>query len=515
MKDMSERACSREHGAKGMSRRTWSKTLAIAAAAVLLALAAEAAARPGGGHGYSGGGSGGGGSFSGGGGDGGAILYLLVRLLFEVPQIGVPLLIVVGVVVWYHYRNDHQRQAEETWDSAPTAAAHAARHGDLGSIRRLDPDFSAVLFTDFVYALYARVQGARGDARAMEALAPYVEPGAREALMKREPAGAPIRGVVIGSMQVERVQLPAGPDGMIEVEVAFEANYSAALPGGERGFYVREAWRLQRRADARSRTPETVTALGCPHCGAPFERSDSGACRHCGQQVEGGRFDWTVHHVRVRSLESRPPPLTHHAEEVGTDDRTLFMPGVQQAHAALIAEDPTTAPERIDQRVRTIHAELNAGWTALDLRRVRPHVSDSLFNYLQYWIDAYRAQGLRNVLAGTQVLRMVIVKLERDRWYDALTVRVWARGLDYTARTNGEHVSGSAKHPRTYSEYWTLIRGSKVRGAPASDVNCPNCGGPLDRVNMAGACEYCGAHLTRGEFDWVLSKIEQDEAYAG
>jgi hypothetical protein len=32
---------------------------------------------------------------------------------------------------------------------------------------------------------------------------------------------------------------------------------------------------------------------------------------------------------------------------------------------------------------------------------------------------------------------------------------------------------------------------------------------------MAGACEYCGAHLTRGEFDWVLSKIEQDEAYTG
>jgi hypothetical protein len=32
---------------------------------------------------------------------------------------------------------------------------------------------------------------------------------------------------------------------------------------------------------------------------------------------------------------------------------------------------------------------------------------------------------------------------------------------------------------------------------------------------MAGACEHCGAHVTAGEFDWVLSKIEQDDTYRG
>jgi hypothetical protein len=32
---------------------------------------------------------------------------------------------------------------------------------------------------------------------------------------------------------------------------------------------------------------------------------------------------------------------------------------------------------------------------------------------------------------------------------------------------------------------------------------------------MGGNCEYCDAHVTAGEFDWVLSKIEQDEAYTG
>jgi hypothetical protein len=32
---------------------------------------------------------------------------------------------------------------------------------------------------------------------------------------------------------------------------------------------------------------------------------------------------------------------------------------------------------------------------------------------------------------------------------------------------------------------------------------------------MAGICEYCESRVTSGQFDWVLSRIEQDEVYAG
>jgi hypothetical protein len=33
------------------------------------------------------------------------------------------------------------------------------------------------------------------------------------------------------------------------------------------------------------------------------------------------------------------------------------------------------------------------------------------------------------------------------------------------------------------------------------------------KINMAGICEYCHGKLTSGEFDWVLSRIEQDVSY--
>jgi ferredoxin len=32
---------------------------------------------------------------------------------------------------------------------------------------------------------------------------------------------------------------------------------------------------------------------------------------------------------------------------------------------------------------------------------------------------------------------------------------------------------------------------------------------------MAGNCAYCHVKVTAGEFDWVLSRIEQDESYSG
>ena len=35
------------------------------------------------------------------------------------------------------------------------------------------------------------------------------------------------------------------------------------------------------------------------------------------------------------------------------------------------------------------------------------------------------------------------------------------------------------------------------------------------KISMAGECEYCGSKLTSGQFDWVLSEIQQDEEYAG
>jgi len=91
---------------------------------------------------------------------------------------------------------------------------------------------------------------------------------------------------------------------------------------------------------------------------------------------------------------------------------------------------------------------------------------------------------------------------------------VFASGLDYTVDEKMKTVAGSLGTKRDYTEYWTLIRSAKRVGAASDALTCPNCAAEL-HINMAGICEACDAKVTSGEFDWVLSRIEQDEVYRG
>jgi len=406
---------------------------------------------------------------------------------------------------------------------------------DLERIRDLDPDFSVVLFEDFVYALYSRAHHARTNAADLAALAPYLSPAVRQNLAARAPVGVPVSAVVVGALRATDLRLPAAvpgqppdPAARIVAVLEFESNLTTGEPGSEATQYVRERWQLGRAAGARSRTPENVRTFHCPNCGAPFEAahasdlaggagesSDGGRCAYCGEVVSGGRFDWSVEAVELLESEARPPALTGNVEEQGTDDPTIYHPLVQERRAELLRDDPATTDEALLARLQLIYGEVNAAWTALDLTRARPLVSDGLFDYLQYWISAYRHQGLRNVTENMRITRSTLAKVVRDRFFDAVTFRIYGAGRDSTIeQVTGKLVGGDPQNDRIYSEYWTLIRGAAVRGAPRAEKSCPNCGAPLE-TGMAGECKHCGAKVTSGDFDWVLSKIEQDDSYTG
>jgi predicted lipid-binding transport protein (Tim44 family) len=391
---------------------------------------------------------------------------------------------------------------------------------DLDAIRQLDPEFSVVLFEDFAYALYAKAHEARNNRNDLDALAPYLSPAVRADLERRPPVGAPVEGVIVGAMRVTYLALPppqppAGAPAQVYVVLEFESNMTVGAPGAQATQYVRERWHLMRDAGVRTKPPEAVRSFHCPNCGAPFGPEGGDRCQYCGEVVSGGRFDWSVQTLELLELEDRPPSLTGTAEEEGGDQPTIVHPAAAERRAELLRDDPAASDEALGARLRLIYDELNAGWAALDLTRVRPFVSDSLFDYLQYWINAYHHQGLRNVLEGMQLTRWTLVKVVRDKHFDSITWRIWGTGHDSTIRvSDGAVVGGNPRANRDYSEYWTLIRGAAVRGAPRTDKSCPNCGAPLE-VNMAGRCEHCDAKVTSGDFDWVLSKIEQDESYSG
>jgi predicted lipid-binding transport protein (Tim44 family) len=485
--------------------------------------ASYAEARPGGGQSYGGGGGGGfhssgGGGFRSGGssyhggssssspssGSSGDMSFMVMVLLFGLSWV------FVGVTRSLEPKSSYDSHDALEPNDIPVLLP---RRIDWAPLMARDPMFSPIVFQDFVYQLYASVHQARGDAQALACLAPYVSAEVRAVIDSREPVGERTSSVVIGSMQVTSLQVTAFEVGTeaSRIGLRFESNVNTEHASR----YLVEEWQLERAIGVQSKPPDQARALSCPNCGAPFQSSAHQRCDHCGEIVDGGRFDWYLTGVRLRDEQVRPPQLGGYAPEVGTELPTLVSPSFAQQWAALLAADPKLEERAVLARIVAIYHRLNTAWSARELASVRADLSEGLHDYLRYWVDAYRRQGLVNRIEDAAIQRIELVKLQRDPWFDALTVRVFARGIDYTMRELDEAlVGGSPTQPRHYSEYWSLIRGADVRGEARSELGCPNCGAPLT-INMAGSCEHCSAHVTRGEFDWVLSRIEQDESYLG
>jgi hypothetical protein len=502
--------------------------LACACAALLLVgELTEAWARVGGGGSYSGGSRGGKG-----GGDAGALIAIF-RLLFwltlEVPVIGIPVdIIVIGGVVYYFVKKDKTEPSACSSPAAsgvvPTFGVETPKHRggfqqEFNQLRRFDPNFSEIIFTDFCYALYAKAHDARGRGpSALDQLSPYLSDATRQSLLQRNPPNLQsVIGIIVGSMQISDVKGLATP--VVNVSVDFETNYTELLADGNKSremtYYMRERWLLERRRDVLSPPPAQAIALHCPRCGAALEKNVQGACNFCGAKIESGEFQWYVRGIQLLSREARGPLLTSDVPEVGTNYPTVLQPGLQNIRANFEHTHPEFTWNEFEARAALIFNELQAAWSTLGWERARPHETDSIFQMHRYWIEEYKRQNLRNALDACRITSMQPVKIKEDIFYNAITLRIWAEGYDYTVDRNGKVVSGSKKKLRRWSEYWTFIRNRNAKPTHSrADLNCPNCGAPL-KVNVTGICEYCLGKVTSGEFDWVLSKIEQDESYAG
>ncbi|MFO0944852.1 MAG: TIM44-like domain-containing protein [Planctomycetota bacterium] len=456
----------------------------------------------------------------GGGGDNGFLIYLLIQLIFRYPIVGIPLAIaVIGFVIYTKSQQMEPYSSSPTTNGPQAVAANVTLDESVDELQQIDPNFSAILFSDFVYTLYGKVQEARGRGRLGD-YAPYLAEGVRAmlaGLTPREAGLSEVRGVIVGSARLVKVSGLDQPS--VTLAVRFETNYTEILAGNkgkpvEQTLYSVELWEFSRNRAVLSRPPEKTTVLDCPNCGSSLELTPQGACVHCGVKIDDGRFQWFVTRVRLKGRENRGPTLTEEMPERGTNLPTLFDPRFQATRKVFLESNPDFSWQRTEARYRHIFIELQNAWSSMAWDKARPYVSDSLFQFFSYWMGEYRRQRLRNALSDINIEGVIPCKLRMDAYYDAMTVRFFASMVDTVVDANGKLVRGSPGRPREFSEYWTFIRRRGTKESHADNTNCPNCGAAL-KINMAGVCEFCGSKLTSGEFDWVLSQIEQDEAYVG
>ena len=433
------------------------------------------------GHSYSGGGSYGGGDLSGG---MLVVLILVIAVFFVISQLG-------------------KQQSGIDWSSVAPDPVPIPAAASLEPLQRHDPAFSVAVFEDFAFELYAAAQRKRATPALLE-LQPYLSAAALGQLDGR---GAAPQQVVIGTLRIENSSLGAG---QAKILVRIEAT----LIGTGTPIFAVEHWMFTRGAEAKSHPPERTRTWPCPNCGAPWQPSPTRICAHCGEAVKPGQFDWCVSQVWVDSETTALASLTGTVPEYGNDLPTVIHPAVSVLMAKITADDPQVTFDTLGPRIMLVYQQLNTAWNARELTPVRGLVTASLRNYLEYWLREYAHQGLRNTLTGAQIAHIDLAKITRDPYYDAITVRIFASGVDCTYDTSDRVVGGSSTERRAYTEYWTFLRSSTRRGPVTATPTCANCGAPL-QISDAGECTHCNAFVENGSFDWTLSKIEQDDSYTG
>ena len=414
----------------------------------------------------------------------------------------------LGVFVLIAKATTQQEQRSTYTSGAPSPVP--IHRVSLAPVTKVDPDFSRIIFEDFAYELYAAAQRARHDVKELAKLAPYLSEQARTELHKRH---TEVEQVVIGSMHLIRAFEGAYEDYQASrIIVRFEAN----LANRKGSTFAVERWTFERGIDRKTTPPpEGARTWPCPNCGAPWTAgADTQTCAHCGTAIRAGRLEWAVKDIEVDTETSVGVTLTGTTPEIGNDFPTVETGDPHAALQKLRADDAALTWPSFEERVKLVYTRLNDAWNAQDLTPVRGLVTRSLLQYLQYWIDEYKRQDLHNRLDEARIKRIVLAAVARDPYYDAITVRVYAGGRDYTLDEKKNVVGGHRDKNRNYTEYWTFIRSAKRRGATVTAPSCPNCAAPLS-ISNAGACTHCNAHVESGEFDWVLSRIEQDDVYRG
>lgn len=499
------------------STRFW-MTLALVVLS-LLVLDQAAGARVGGGESY-GGSSSYSSSSSSGGGDIGAvfmIIELLIKLCIAAPVIGIPLvfLLVVGGVYWLFFSGDSRSSKQATIRISDYSQARHTSNDMVEALKKADPKFSTPLFLDFVNLLYSRLNTERtGD---LAGLACYLAPDIRSRISQqtKQTRVKEVRNVIVGSIKILKY---IESDGLQKIGLTIDANYTEVTEHAELALYSRENWILARRKGVVSQGPEDIAKLACPSCGSPAELTSDGRCQYCDKLILDGSFAWML--VSVSVINRKPRVLLNLGSgnnEVGTDKPTIVANDFEQKRQAFAQRHPDFVWNNFEQRAREAFLALQSAWSSGRWEQARPYETDHLFNTHRYWIESYVSQGIANRLEDVNIVRVQPVKLEADAFFDSLTVRIWAVCLDWNEEVKtGKLISGSRTQQRAFSEYWTFIRRSDFEDKACchKPKTCPSCGAELN-ISMAGVCQYCDSKVTTGKFDWVLSLIEQDEAYIG
>jgi hypothetical protein len=199
-----------------------------------------------------------------------------------------------------------------------------------------------------------------------------------------------------------------------------------------------------------------------------------------------------------------------------TPDLALVAQNAGEGIETLRAGDPAFSLDAFLTRARTAFLALQDAWCKQNLDAGRGFLSPGAYFAWSAQLETLRAEGRRNVVENLQIRGMNAARVVHGRVFDDLTIRIDAAAADFEVDASGKIVYGD-RSIQPFSELWTFQRSVGVAStarAGTLESTCPGCGAPV-ALTQIGECRYCKAAVTSGKFDWVVSRIEQEDGIDG
>ena len=204
---------------------------------------------------------------------------------------------------------------------------------------------------------------------------------------------------------------------------------------------------------------------------------------------------------------------------VNNTNRSMDQAGIQAQLDVLHQNDPDFDLDKFKGYVKKVFMAVQQGWTDRDQTVCRPFMNEDVYQSHDMQIGDMKETKVINVLKNIVVGSVDIARVDLDKDYDKITVKIRASMKDYKVSEDkpDKTIDGTstAQQP-PFTEYWVFIRKANTKTKIKNglfDRKCPNCGAPIS-VSVAGKCKYCDALVVNGDFDWVLNEIIQKSEWA-
>ena len=484
----------------------------------LVCLGGYAEGRVGGGQSYGGGSSSGssGGGYSSSGSSGGGsgdiegflrLIEFLIWLCVEHPYIGFPLLLIsiVGGFIYYskeaaqkaRYAQEQQERAQERWKRE--AEQKRRLQEDKRAFLSNDPGYSEPLFLDYIQLVYTKIRRQSPDKQ------PALRAFASKNVLDKINAKKVYKDIIFGKIELGELYKDAKSYCISSIISGNRMDIETGIR-----YFFKEKLVWKRAEGLRSLEPLKMRSVCCPSCGSNEDITLEGTCPSCDQVRIDGALQWEL--VDYQSIRNQKlSPISHKLggmTERGYRARYTSSLNLATELRAFHSKYPTWSQQLFFDKVRYMYQQLQKSWSDREWGNSRSFQTDGLFQVHLFWMQKYKEEKLYNRNDVGEIEKIEIVNMTQDLWIESISVRIWANMHDWTEK-EGAIISGSKTQQRKFSEIWVFIRSVGATTKAPTAAECPSCGAPLDNISMAGICGYCEGKVCSGDFDWVLSRIEQ------